>query len=326
MSQPHFWPLEAIPSRIIFHSDFDGICSAALLGKFFANHEIIFEPVNYSIKPYWLNRRLENAAVVDFLFHPEALWWFDHHSTTFINEEIKRLYSPSPNHRWNTGYGSCPMLILDVLNESADVSALKSSYHEWIEWSEIIDSAKYSSPQQAILGEEPCVLLNQALSTTASLKLRELMVHKIIKGITPKELSQEADVKNLWEKFRKQQEIGLNVIKNKLEIINTIGYCNIIGTKAPFIRYGIYYFSPKLPYSLIVYDSKIKKHRYSISISRNPWIETTIPQLDLGVLARKYGGGGRTHVASVSSDEIDDCKRLAKQILAELSNSIKGDR
>lgn len=72
--------------NIYFHKDFDGFVATALFLKI--NEEshllgadsVVLKPVNYELKKTWLKTMLERPnVVIDFLYHPKADWWFDHH-------------------------------------------------------------------------------------------------------------------------------------------------------------------------------------------------------------------------------------------------------
>src|SRR5438876_6074091 len=82
-------------SQLYFHSPcFDGIVSAVLTWDFV---ETVFrwtvrelKPVTYKLRESWLAETLVRpCAVVDFLYHPHATFWADHHSTTFLSPEAK---------------------------------------------------------------------------------------------------------------------------------------------------------------------------------------------------------------------------------------------
>jgi hypothetical protein len=324
-SQLAFWPTDAVPRRIVFHSDFDGICAAAVLLRHF-QREVQLEPVEYSIKLAWLRRRMHDAAIVDFLFHPEALWWFDHHVTSFMTPALRHQYFPGPRHRWDTRYPSCPSLIVDVLAESKDVSDLRLGLLPWIEWSDIIDSARYESPQQAVCGEDPCILINQALAESPDPSLRVDLVKRIATGWDPKGVSTAPEIKPLWSAFRSAQEASLQTMRRSLNVEGRVGFCNLVESGTPFIRYGVYYFAPDVDYSVIAYDSERGRRPYKIAISANPW-HPNGNRVHIGVLARRFGGGGRIEVGSVATATKSACLETAIRVVRELQgqSSEKGD-
>jgi hypothetical protein len=80
--------------RIFTHGDFDGIVSAALFISAFWQVDILhggnvkgfpldIHPVNYDINK-WYDHPMPNDrynVVLDYLYHPDADIWVDHHET-----------------------------------------------------------------------------------------------------------------------------------------------------------------------------------------------------------------------------------------------------
>lgn len=317
--QGEFWPAEAIPGRILFHQDFDGVCSAAVLVAFF-DTELSLQPVRYTLKKGWLRKKVRDAAVVDFLYHPDALWWFDHHETTFINPSVKALYRPAVRHRWDTSYASCPALILDVLGESVDVSALERAFVQWVRWSDVIDGAKYRDPKQAVLGSEAAILINQALAESPNPKLRVHLVRRIAQGLQPEAVANDNAVARHWRTWRRQTARALAVMEERLHAVGNVGFCDVSDVAIPFVRYGVYYFVPEVPYSVIAYRSTRGRPGYWISLSANPWVNSHSNPISLASLASRYGGGGRRNVAAIKCLSAAECATTARDIVQLLTH------
>ncbi len=320
--RPPVWAANSLPSRILFHSDFDGICSAAVLFRFFS-YDLELEPVDYSGATTWLHRRLDRAAVVDYLFHPQALWWFDHHTTSFASEILHDAYRPDSRHRWDTAYPSCPPLIFDVLGESEDVTAMRQEFDAWVHWCNIIDSAQYESPWQATKGDAPCLLINQGLIESADPELRKRLVVDIGRGTAPQEVSGRDYIRPLWSSFRGKVDAALAVVGEHLRKIGQVGLCDIADSDALFLRYGVYCFEPKLRFSVTAYDSQRIPRPYKISLSFNPWCSREKNSLNLGAMAREYGGGGRDNVASISFESAQECRLVAEEVALRLDREAR---
>src|SRR5438105_4904868 len=88
-----------VPMRkatLYFHSScFDGLVSAALAWAFIENREALnidqVLPVDYSVRDTWVSTQLSRPSViVDFLYHPQAFFWADHHLTSFLTPQVKQ--------------------------------------------------------------------------------------------------------------------------------------------------------------------------------------------------------------------------------------------
>ena len=155
--------------RIRYHRDFDGMVSGALLAHILREKKgerPILLSVNYDERKGWegfeAGRRF---AIVDFHFHPRAEYWFDHHPTTFLSEELRAEYNPSDCWLWDENSLSCPPLILRHAAEHLGYEA-PERFLEAAHWSDIIDAAKFESVDQAIFGEDPALRISRSVSYT----------------------------------------------------------------------------------------------------------------------------------------------------------------
>src|ERR1051326_2463945 len=146
-----------MPAKLLFHSPcFDGIASAVIASDYLRNHqgwpELELQHVNYDIRAQWLEQRFEgDVAIVDFLFHPDASFWADHHPTTFLRPELRdqALASDRPFLYDNTA-GSCAGLLWRRLPQN-------DRFRELVVWAEKIDAARYESVEEALGSEYPAI-------------------------------------------------------------------------------------------------------------------------------------------------------------------------
>jgi hypothetical protein len=157
-------------AQLYFHSPcFDGIVSGVLAWDLLETQERLyieeFHAVNYESKSEWLSTKLSpNAAVIDFLYHPDARFWADHHSTTFLTEEARRDFE-NRTSRWliyDRRSGSCASLLWKHF--LAAFGYRNQRYQNLVNWAERIDSARYASVEQAIFGMEPALQINLTLA------------------------------------------------------------------------------------------------------------------------------------------------------------------
>src|SRR3989344_592752 len=159
---------------IYFHNDFDGRASAAVMLAFFISRGDTvarFLPVDYTIKPHWTKEdffKKKNiaggagnpAVVVDFLYHPGATFWFDHHETTFKQASWEKRFKPDRSHRIDAAYPSCCHLVLDSLVKGFGFKP-PSHIRELARWLDVVDGAFYKSARQTIEMKEPALQINE---------------------------------------------------------------------------------------------------------------------------------------------------------------------
>ena len=90
-------------------------------------------------------------AIVDFHFHPGAEYWFDHHPTTFLDEDLRAAWSPSERWMWDETSPSC--LPHDGPRRASWGYEVPERFREMARWSDVVDAARYESVDQAIYGE-----------------------------------------------------------------------------------------------------------------------------------------------------------------------------
>ena len=91
---------------LYFHSPcFDGIVSCVIASDFLERYGgwrfERFYAIDYAMRANWLSQTLHScSAIVDFLYHPQAAFWADHHSTTFVTQAAKRDFDARQNKSW----------------------------------------------------------------------------------------------------------------------------------------------------------------------------------------------------------------------------------
>jgi hypothetical protein len=139
---------------------FDGLTSAVLAADYLEGQEQWkidrFIPVDYTVKKRWLNAPLpKNSAVVDFLFHPAARFWVDHHRTTVVTDDAEISYEigRSDPKRFFLYDRTAPAAARVLWDAIADRMSEPDRYAEMARWATLIDSANYENAHQAVYGE-----------------------------------------------------------------------------------------------------------------------------------------------------------------------------
>lgn len=314
--------------NVYFHKDFDGFVAAALFLRINEESQLIgtdspnLNAVDYSIKETWLKTKLSPPnVVIDFLYHPKAEWWFDHHVSTFLYEKHEKKYRNSEKQHWNIKSPSCATLIKDNLQQncslfmsSDDYNRIVDSFNEWIYWSDIIDNAKYESPAQVVELNHPCLQINETLTGDVEDNYICNLV-SAAKLYLPEEVICLRDIKGKIDNVLRMRDNNLKVFKNEYKVLSQdIVLFDYVENEIPFQRYMTYYYEPEASYSIGLYK---RNGTYSISVGKNPWRE--FESVNIGEICRKYGGGGRENVGSVIVNNYSN----ALDIVNEIQNTLK---
>jgi hypothetical protein len=308
--------------HVFFHRDFDGICSAAVFlasvsrTGAVSGHEVELVPVDYDVKPTWAGTVLpKQSAIVDFLYHPAAEWWFDHHPSTFVKAEWEASFKPDDRHVWNTRYKSCPGLILDSLRDEVLRANLKARFREHVIWSDIIDSAQYSSPTQVVEAVEPALRVNLSLAVDGDPRYFVFLV-MCLEQRPLDEVARLEEVSRRYKKAMSWQKLALAYMKKVAEVGEGVAFFDLRNHGEMFHRYAPYYFWPDIKFAVAVYSNG---QGFRVTVSSNPWEDYDGP--DLATLCEQYGGGGHRRVAAVANLE----KRQALRVAREMARKLRGE-
>jgi hypothetical protein len=315
--------------NIYFHKDFDGFVATALFLKI--NEEshllgadsVVLKPVNYELKKTWLKTMLERPnVVIDFLYHPKADWWFDHHVSTFLNPSHEKNYQNSEKQFWDVSFPSCAALIKQKLASmctlflsNEEYNRIINSFKDWIYWSDIIDNAKYGDPSQVVELKHPCLQIDATITNDIDDNYLQHLV-TAAKMYPPEEVVQAQIVKTKIENILKVQKEYISIFKNGYKAINNeIILFDYVQHEIPFQRYMTYYFKPQTLYSIGVYR---RSGNFAISVGKNPWLE--FPSKNIGEICQTFGGGGRINVGSILINDYNKDLTMINTICDLLSN------
>ena len=308
-------------AHLYFHSPcFDGIVSGVLTWDFLETSQSWsiedIRSVNYDAKSTWLSTSLNTkSAVVDFLYHPDAQFWADHHGTTFLNEEAKRDYERriSPWLVYDEYSGSCALLLWKHLASSFGYRNIR--YESLVEWADRIDSARYASVEEAIFGTQPALRINLSLAVKDGPEYYSNLV-KLLKCETLEEVAALPEVKARAEHAESMIRSGMDrFVKGSRLEQDGIAVFDVDSTDAIISRYAPYYIFPEARYSVGIVGSP---NGASITAMRNPWWE--FPSVPLGKIFSRFGGGGHRRVGALvlTNERAEEASHILEQIISEI--------
>jgi hypothetical protein len=310
-------------AALYFHYPcFDGLVSAALAWEFLEQskgwHVAELCPVNYTVRNSWLGSDLKHpSAIVDFLYHPSADFWADHHATSILTKEAEADYqrrrAEFPLY-FDEQAGSCASLLFRHLS---DALAGKPHFSEMVAWAEKIDSARYVSVEEAILGDAPALRVNRSIQLEpdadyARLLCKELRTHPL------HYVAALDEVKKRHDEVERRTRTGLRQVEKRIKMeLGDVATFEAEPAKEEIInRYSAYYFAPDARYSVGIIHSE---DGTAITAMRNPWRE--FPSIELGKIFSKFGGGGHQRVGAIfiPKNESQRVPDVIKSLLSQLS-------
>jgi hypothetical protein len=319
----------SIQGHLYFHSPcFDGIVSAVLIWDYLENREgwdqISLHPVNYHLREEWLVSHLEEpSAVVDFLFHPQAAFWADHHLTTFLTEQARENFETrrGPALVYDPRAGSCAGLLWRHLADELGYHNLR--YEQLVPWAEKTDSARYDSVQEAILSSSPALQISASLALADREGYCEFLVDAL-RRMTLDEVVNLSEVRRRYEEVQALTGAGLARFEQKVRVEDSEIVVFDVDSKGVIVnRYAPYYFFPNARYSagIVRWEDGAK-----ITAMRNPWRE--FESVQLGRIFEQFGGGGHQRVGSVvlKGARIAEATALLDRLVAQIKREERFSR
>lgn len=305
---------------LFFHSPcFDGIVSAVITVDFLEQHEgwssLELEHVNYDLREEWLETTLpRRSAVVDFLYHPAATFWADHHLSTFLNHAVHADYERRLDHYvfYDNRADSCAGLLWRALLRR--FAYRNPRWADLVRWAEKIDAARYDSVEEATSFRAPALGISATLSRGDASYCEWLV--RMLSQLTLDEVSQLAPVREKLATVEQLASEGMDRLGRAIRLDGEIVIFDV-DTHGVFVsRYAPYRFYPAARYSIGILRSA---HGAKITAMRNPWLN--FESVPLGEIFARHGGGGHQRVGSVFLSV--ERQAGAGELLRELSSQIR---
>ena len=293
---------------------FDGVVSAVIASRFLEKTYgwkfAAIEPVNYDLRETWLQTALPPRSVVlDFLYHPQAEFWADHHLTAFLTPQLQASFENkrSKNYLYDKQSRSCAALLWDRVGASLGHEPI---LEEMVKWADKIDSAMYASVQEALFDEAPALLISRSLAVDADSRYCEFLI-KRLKHSSLQRTAGSEQVQRRNGIAKERSAAGLQRVRDAIRLDGATAVFETNGEGVLINRYLPYYFHPQAQYSIgVVHLEGSTK----ITTMRNPWLNFESP--NLGKFMEKFGGGGHQRVGSVI---LENSRRdLSPQIVSAL--------
>ena len=298
--------------RVLHHNNcFDGACSAALFTKF--HRERIggadaYEYCGLQHQPGGaMSQDIFGAgenAIVDFKYSasPRLTWWFDHHESAFLTPELREQFEEGQRgdranrQFFDPAYISCTGFIAHIGRTKFGFDT--TGLDDLLKWADIIDGARFSSPEAAVEMREPAMKLALVVENTTDPhfipRVIPMLTVMSFEEIIAQPFVQEL-IQPLWDKHTATKKL----VRERAELKDGVVKLDILDQETEALNKFIpYYFFPEATYTIAATRSKF---RTKISVGTNPWTTRTAAELEnLSEVCERYGGGGHARVGAIS--------------------------
>lgn len=292
-------------ASVYFHAPcMDGIVSAVVASDFVERvlgwSETALIGVNYDARDTWLSRALgARSVVLDFLYHPAADMWVDHHSSSFLSDELEsqfRSRQPDRLQIYDPTATSCAILLYRHIRSEFGYS--EERYADLVNAADVTDSASYRDVHEAIFPKHPVFQINMTLAVEPTEGYSEFLV-RVLRKHSVEDVRSLSEVEFRFERITTLIADGLRRFESASSAIRHDVVCfDVDGSGSYVSRYAPFYFYPQARYSVgRVWNGKTSK----ITAMRNPWMN--FESVHLGAIAQQFGGGGHHRVGSVRADD-----------------------
>ena len=319
--------------RVFYHDKcFDGACSASLFTRF--HRECVSSSATYEY--HGLVHRAgalfdqseftgDENAIVDFKYSssPRITWWFDHHLSAFLTPQDHQSFldckqDPDCGGRkfFDPNYTSCTSFLAHIASTRFGFNTAPVA--DLIHWANIVDGAKYESPESAVEMPAPAMKLTLIIEATQDPEFIPRLI-PLLTELPLAEVLAQPFVAPLLPPLLERHQESVALIRSRAEERDGTIFFDI--TDHPlegFNKFIPYYLHPNATYSIGLSRSSF---RTKVSVGSSPWTKADPAKMvNLAKVCERYGGGGHARVGAISfpPDQADKARVAAAEIVAEL--------
>jgi hypothetical protein len=314
--------------RVLYHDHcFDGAASAAFFSRFIRGSVHPDAEFAYTGMAHRASQIFEDGlfdgdenAIVDFKYsnNSKLTWWFDHHQSAFLTAEDARHFESHPSSRkmYDPSYKSCTNYICAMAKERWNFVA--PDLQDLVNWANVIDGAQYPDPRTAVELGAPAMKLTLVIEGSKGSET----VQRIIGYMQRMPLSQiieQPEIQEIYQPLHERHLKSLKIIEDRASESGGVITFDLTGYDLEgYNKFIPYYLYPDGIYTVAVSPSSF---RTKISVGSNPWAPVE-PRHNLATICERYGGGGHARVGAISLEpgQVDEARRVAAEIAAELRN------
>lgn len=314
--------------RVLFHDNcFDGAASSALFTAFYrscVDRGATFEYVGLNHGPgnvfggVFRDEPACEHACLDFRYttDPRLTWWFDHHQSAFSTQADQQHFfgARNPRHFYDPAARSCSKFLTQQVQQAFGFDP--RPFEELIFWADLIDAARFESPQAAVELREPALQLMTWIEASKDHDEK----CRFIADLQRRPLAEIVDQRYIQESLQpllQQHQRAVDVMRERARCEQGVVTFDTSDASLPAANKFIpYYLFPDCHYVVGVSASA---GRCKISVGSNPWYASR-RKANIADICGRHGGGGHPMVGAISlaPAQLDQARHLAVEIAAEL--------
>lgn len=316
---------------IYFHNDFDGRAASAVMLAFLRSRGDDIEhyvPLKYDIIPKWIDEKFlaknklfkgrhNPAIIVDFPYHPQAAFWFDHHVRPFRKPGWEEKFKPDSSRRYDDAYRSACHLVYDGMREGFGWKP-PAHLRELVKWLDIIDFANYKSARQTIEMKESAIqasvyIENGGDAGHAAETIKFLAAHSLTDFV------KRPKVKNAIQKMRRDMARSIAFDRENIKINDRVMVLDLTDDPTEDLAYfAPYFLYPKQLYLVRYHPFPNSRSLFHINVGSNPWLRPKNKK-NIGTFLKGHGGGGHKDVGGVEINGRKNTEQVVRDAVTFLN-------
>ena len=263
----------------------------------------------------------DENAIVDFKYSasPRITWWFDHHQSAFLTPQDHENFLACQRdpvcaaHKFfDPTYTSCTSFLAHIASTKFGFDTAPVA--ELIHWADIVDGAKYESPESAVEMAEPAMKLTLIIESTQDPEFIPRLI-PLLTEMPLAEMLEQPFVAPLLPPLLERHQAGAGADPQPRRRARRH---HLLRHHRPSAR-GLQQVHPVLPYPQATYSIGLSKSsfRTKVAVGSNPWTKVDPAKMvNLAQICERYGGGGHARVGAISfpPDKEDERARRRRKL------------
>jgi hypothetical protein len=185
-----------------------------------------------------------------------------------------------------------------------------------VHWANIIDGAQYADPKTAVELGAPAMKLTLVIEGSKGSDMVQQII-RYMQHIPLAEIVEKPEIQEIYKPLYERHLRSLQIIRDNADETGGVITFDLTGYDLEgYNKFIPYYLYPSGIYTVAVSPSTF---RTKISVGSNPWAPVE-PAHNLATICERYGGGGHARVGAISLEpgQVDEARRIAAEVAAEL--------